>query len=135
MKNIKFCKISQQQANRIALIFDNPSETHLLDGDLSISRFEEQFCTYSRVCLLYKPSHVSLFNGFQERLLRSNKCFSYVPGVRDGLVLCVGDSKQSPDILWFKCLYPAFCVSVKRPCLAVVDYDGGYDGLVEPELD
>ncbi|KAH3833290.1 hypothetical protein DPMN_106596 [Dreissena polymorpha] len=31
----------------------------------------------------------------------------------------------------FKCLYPAFCVCVKRPGLAAVESDGDFDGLVE----
>ncbi|KAH3693215.1 hypothetical protein DPMN_192617 [Dreissena polymorpha] len=33
-----------------------------------------------------------------------------------------------------KCLYPAFCVHMKRPGLAAVEKGGDYEGLVEPVL-
>ncbi|KAH3796890.1 hypothetical protein DPMN_150467 [Dreissena polymorpha] len=34
----------------------------------------------------------------------------------------------------FKCLYPAFCVRVKRPGFSAVEKDGDYEGFVEPVL-
>ncbi|KAH3843905.1 hypothetical protein DPMN_117439 [Dreissena polymorpha] len=65
-----------------------------------------------------KQSQLSSFYGRQLGLMWNNKWCSHVPDV---LVGRLGDSEQSSMTFMFKCLYPAFCVRVKRPGLAAVE--------------
>ncbi|KAH3769918.1 hypothetical protein DPMN_171199 [Dreissena polymorpha] len=64
-------------------------------------------------------TQLSSLDGYQERFMWSKKC-CHVSDVLVCIVFHLGAAEQSSETLVFKCLYPAFCVRVKRSGHAAV---------------
>ena len=66
-----------------------------------------------------KQIQLSSLDGYQEGFMWSKKC-CHVSDVLVCIVFHLGAAEQSSETLVFKCLYPAFCVRVKRSGHAAV---------------
>ena len=83
---------------------------------------------------LSKPSQLSSIDGRHKGLLWANKCCCHV---LDEPCWSCALCRRCGAVYWDTCVQrPVSCVIVhiKRPCLAAVQKDGDYEGLVESVL-
>ena len=103
-----------------------------LDIDLPRACPGKQSCTETCVCWRVQAKPAFVVRRSPVGILVDQQVMQSCSGVFVGLVLRIGNAEQSSETFFFKCLYPAFCVRSKRPCLAAVEKDWGYDGLEVP---
>ena len=103
-----------------------------LDIDLPLACPGKQSCTETCVCWRVQAKPAFVVRRSPVGILVDQQVMQSCSGVFVGLVLRIGNAEQSSETFLFKCLYPAFCVRSKRPCLAAVEKDWSYDGLEVP---